>query len=432
MVSTNQSTTASLPYDPALFVGREQEVALVAGIARQMIQGAKNQARAIVFHGERGVGKTWLSLYLHRTILPEISGVTSLLINLFPSREGEFARKDELFAKTYPFVEKNHEKVTQEIIEWVAGRIQAQSSPEASLSEIARWLAQTVEQQFKHQVLVLILDSVFEADWSLLEQLETYLLAPLAALPQVLIVMTGRGRLYPWASPYLRVEASERALKAFTPQEVIEQLRRQAPDAEHRAEEIVQLGGGHPMSNILLATSATQSEALETVVDALLSVIPSDDQRQQARAYFEALCLLDGFREDEIPAMLAAYFDDPHYETFSTAQTRHVRDLLVKTHLVRWEEGKFVLDKSVQHILENLLKMTQPEIWRRLHCRAYLLYREWANEYSRFSEYYTARADRHASILLRAGINPEACSDSVEAHAADAIDVDTALVANSA
>jgi hypothetical protein len=300
------------------------------------------------------------------------------------------------------------------------------------LSEIARWLAQTVEQQFKHRVLVLILDSVFEADWSLLEQLETYLLAPLAALPHVLIVMTGRGRLYPWASPYLRVEASDRALKPFTPEEVVEQLRRQAPDAEHRAEEIVRLGGGHPMSNILLATSATQSEALDTVVDALLSVIPIDDQRQKARAYFEALCLLDGFREDEIPAMLAAYFDDPRYETFSTSEVRQVRDLLVKTHLVRWEEGKFILDKSVQHILENLLKMKQPETWRRLHCRAYQLYREWADTYTRFSEYYTARADRHASVLLGAGLNPEACGDTADARTADAIDVDTAPVGSSA
>src|SRR5258706_1055547 len=160
MASTAQSTTASLPYDPALFVGREQEVALVAGIARQLSRGTENQARAIIFHGERGVGKTWLSLHLHRTILPEISGVTSLLINLFPSREGEFSREDKWFAKKLPFVEKHHENVTQEIVECVAARMQAQPSPEASLSVIARWLVQTLEHEFIDRILLLTIHSV--------------------------------------------------------------------------------------------------------------------------------------------------------------------------------------------------------------------------------------------------------------------------------
>src|SRR5689334_15964100 len=148
MESMSQSTTSPIPYEPQLFVDREQEVALVAGIARQISAGEANQARAVVFHGGRGLGKTWLALHLNRTILPTIPGVTSLLINLFPSAEGSSSQENEWFAKTFPFLEKLHpETTTRAIVEWVAEKVEATMVPEASLREITAWLAQEVEQK---------------------------------------------------------------------------------------------------------------------------------------------------------------------------------------------------------------------------------------------------------------------------------------------
>jgi hypothetical protein len=371
------------------------------------------QSKAIVFQGERGNGKTWLSLHLHREILPKIANVTSLLISMSAPPEGYSAQNNEWFSKPPSHLEKTSpDDTVKKIVEWVALRLGTTTAPDATLRELTGWLVRDIEQLLKQRILVLILDSIFEADWSLLEKLEQHLLAPLAALPRTLIVMTGRGRLYPWESPYLRVGAQTSALNQFDFKEIREQLKRQVPETEawsdeRLREEIENPGGGHPLSNYLLAREGISG--LGNVIQILLGVIP-EEKRKRVGPYIEALCVLDGFRENEMPPMLAAHANNAQLERMPTSQVHEVRDELMGTHLVRWENGRFILDRAIRIALASNLRIHQPDKWRQLHCRAYRLYSDWAQGFGdRYREYFTQRASRHAIELKNSDFNPEDC-----------------------
>jgi hypothetical protein len=404
-------TGVALPaYEPATFVDRAEQVELVRGLARQISDGATPRLRTIVFQGGRGVGKTWLALHLARTILPGIPGVRSLLISFLPTLETPppEAYPDEWAGD----IQAEPARRAHAIIAWVAERLGAPTSATADLRVLSDWLARFVEQQYKERVLVLILDSVFEADESLLKLVEQHLLAPLASLSRVLIMITGRGRPYSWESPYLRVETITERLSPFDERQTAEQVHKQVPRARLTAEQLVELGGGHPLSTFLLAEqtrAGNETDALEKVAEVLLCVVPHEAQRQRVRWYFEALCPLDGFRENEIAPMLATYSNDPRIAAWPIGRSREVRDELARTHLMRWENGRFVIDESIRTVLANLLRLRQPMVWRRLQCQAFLLYHQWADEFPRWREYYNERATTHAQTLRAVGVDPDQC-----------------------
>ncbi|PMP74679.1 MAG: hypothetical protein C0183_20905, partial [Roseiflexus castenholzii] len=260
---------------------------------------------------------------------------------------------------------------------------------------------------------------------------------------RVLIVMTGRGRPYLWKSPYLRTEKDEQPLIPFAVEQVAEQIRRsfyETPDLPETvnhlseeamirlAEQVITLGGGRPLTNYLLADALVRraldtlpdhqrndarrlesalkathidAEILEQVADRLLEVVPVDD-RSSLREAFEALCVLrDGFRENEMPYLLAARRNQPpEGSAYALPAMRKLRDRLLDTHLMRWQDKRYKLDEAVRAVLEAFLKRAHREIWKRLHECAAKLYQEWGNAYR--SAYYRERATFHITALQEA------------------------------
>ncbi len=404
--------SAMLLYDTEKFVNREEEINLVINSIQHMRDGQEHVARTVIFQGERGSGKSWLSFHLKRQILPALTDVTALLVSLFPRPEQQQAQPGELFISDH---QQEPEAFTRQITRWVGEQVSANVPANASLRELTAWLAREVEKQSNSaHVLVLIIDSVFEADWQLLKALEDYLLAPLAALPNVLIVMTGRGRLYSWESPYLRVDVNRHPLDTFTLEQIRQQLQRQAPGKEQLAGDILALASGYPGANVLLAQFKDESGGLNQVVNELLSVIP-EHKLAHVRPYLEALCILDGFRDEEIPAMVAAYQNDPALEKqTSTTDARSIRSMLLETHLVRWEDGRYRIDQPICLLLRSLLFEQKPAIWCRLQCRAYQLYLTWAEKFARGRDYFLERATLHANTLSAAGYDPADCLNGPE------------------
>lgn len=393
--------SSALIYSSDLFTNRETEIAFVEKIAGRIGAGTGSRRRTIVFHGERGSGKTWLGLHLKQTVLPTTGEVTPLFISLAAAPPGYAPAKgaNEWWIEQSLSENPDFEVITRRIVRWVAGKVGASVAPKASLRELAGWLARDVKQTYEKRILTLILDSVFEADWGLLKMLEQHLLAPLITLPKVLIILAGRGRHYPWKSPYLRVEIEDMHLEHFDLETTENQLKLQKPDAEQHAAKIMRLGGGHPLSNVLLAEKPDPSESLDRIANELLDILP-EEYEIPVREYFEALCLLDGFRENEIPHMLAARFDDQTYLDWPGSQIRsEVRDELKKTGLMRWDDGRFTIDESIRRILESYLEEQQPVIWQRLQCAAYRLYKQWATDFEKFKDYYDQRAAKHAKAL---------------------------------
>jgi Cdc6-like AAA superfamily ATPase len=58
-------------YRPDLFVNRENEIKAVTNALQNIARGDSEQMRTIVFRGERGLGKSWLALHLHRSVLKD-------------------------------------------------------------------------------------------------------------------------------------------------------------------------------------------------------------------------------------------------------------------------------------------------------------------------------------------------------------------------
>ena len=460
-------TQTDLPvYKDDLFVNRDKEIETVTKALENIARGDAEQVRTIVFRGERGLGKSWLALHLHRsaihrsaikekasTRIPDYR-IVSFLISLTPppkelqvgEREWYITSND--ISQIESGDERHYEHLLQELLAWIAEQLDIVRTPYASLRDLSAWLAQDVRKKLESErdlIICLILDSVFEANRSFLDYLERYLLAAFAALPRVLIIMTGRGRPYLWKSPYLRLEREDQSLTPFSLEQVTKQIKKSLQKSsqgspqespqdtliaanlsdeaiEQLAKKVINLGGGYPLTNELLAralvdqvlgrspksddleqaiNSATiDDKVLEDVASRLLEVIPAQ-WRDKLREVLNALCVLkDGFREHEMPYFLAELRNTkPEGPEYTIKAMRGLRDLLLETNLGRWQDARYVLDEAVRTVLEQLLKLQKREVWRRLHERAVNLYEDWAKRYPNSRQYFEQRATYHRGVL---------------------------------
>ena len=446
-------------YRADLFVNREKEIETVTKALENIARGDAEQVRTIVFRGERGLGKSWLALHLHRSAIKEKASpripdyrIVSFLISLTPPPKEVGEREWYITSNDISQIEsgdeRHYEHLLQELLAWIAEQLDIVRTPYASLRDLSAWLAQDVRKKLESErdlIICLILDSVFEANRSFLDDLERYLLAALAALPRVLIIMTGRGRPYLWKSPYLRLEREDQSLTPFSLEQVVEQIKKSLQKSsqgspqespqdtliaanlsdeaiEQLAKKVINLGGGYPLTNELLArafvhqvlgrspksddleqaiNSATiDDKVLENVASRLLEVIPAQ-WRDELREVLNALCVLkDGFREHEMPYFLAELRDTkPEGPEYTIKAMRGLRDLLLETNLGRWQDARYVLDEAVRTVLEQLLKSQKREVWRRLHERAVNLYEDWAKRYPNSRQYLEQRAEYHRRVL---------------------------------
>lgn len=452
------------PYQPDHFVNRRDEIDLVVETLHDVSRGDTERPRTIVFRGERGLGKSWLAFHLKREELKptgEFSDLTTLLIGLAhkpddaPSRAADNKTEWHISAADAEIIRpgmressESFEPIVRDILLWFVDALEIKRTSNAPLRDISAWLAQDIERWLKKEperLLCLIVDSVFDADWGFLDAFERYLLGALAALPRVVIIITGRGRNYQWNSPYLRAEREPRDLVPFVEEQVIDQIDRElraasatrdlyrslsALQRQRMAREIISLGGGYPLTNYLLAAAILQrmqedgaagvmsvaerfeaalsharknTALLENVAKRLLEVIP-EKEWQELRPVFEALCVLqDGFREGEIAPLLAARKDEPPSgRQYELTAIREWRDRLVATNLVGWKDKRYVMDGAVRAILESSLEARNDKTWLRLHRSAATLFTEWSQKYRSAQAYYAQRAQYHQEKIQNA------------------------------
>ncbi|MCL5994866.1 MAG: ATP-binding protein [Chloroflexi bacterium] len=415
----------SIPgYAPETFVNREAEIERVRqairviragngdtrGLSAEGKEGAPIR-RTIIFQGIRGAGKTWLALHIKRFIAKEFQEATAVLVRLDPRLDGLF--------EIVPGWEREcvanpgRKEAAAAILRWLVNELKPGADADASEADLANWLAQRVAGRFESpKVFVLVVDSVYEADWNLLESLEHLVLGPLAQIKRTLIVMTGRGKPYPWESPYLRVNAHFMDLQPFDEQHIALQTKAQAPESQVSPNVIKQLGGGIPLTNYLLALNP---DDLNGALENLLEFVPLG-RRRRIRRYLEALCILaDGFREEEMVRLLIERFKGVgefaelyaklmHSQQAALRVARDVRDELLQYSLVNWKEGRFRLDEALRHVTETYLKRDQPKTWIGLRQCALEVNQQWADRFPQYREFYERRAREHQLALEGASI----------------------------
>ena len=209
----------------------------------------------------------------------------------------------------YSFREKKKlKRIISSLIKFVAEKLKADRAAEPTHRELSKWIVDTVES-WTDQVLVVLLDSIFAAKFELLEELEKLVFGPLAKLPNVIFIMTNRGKPYNWASAELRVDVEAIFLKNFGREYAKEQYRKLPENLKvnKNEDEIVDLSDGHTLSTVLYAQGADRTQ----VIDELLEVIGNKEEYESLRWYLEAMCVLKKFRENEMLSHDTGIFQNP-------------------------------------------------------------------------------------------------------------------------
>lgn len=382
----------SSPYDSSKFVNREEEIQQILLLLKQ----PQPRVRAVVIDGDRGAGKTWLSLHLHRTLLKtEIMGITSWLFSLWGSGddnrpEGEKEQENERF------VHQGDKIKLEDFLRIIEESLTIQLPPNAIFAEkvdaIRRYIQSHSDKRF-----VLILDSAYESDWSLLEQFETHLLGNLLTLNNFFVIITGRGRPYPWKVPYL-IEAIRFGLGTFSVDQIKKQIEKFGLSSILSVNEIYEIGKGWPLFTEQLARAKNHTEALKIAADILFAVLPSIE-RGEIRAYFEALAALDGFGESEASLMVRTYTGAEH-------DGREICRKMNDSRLASWKNGRYEMNAPVLNVLRKYVPVSAKDKWIELHQAAYQHFAKNATDRAmeRFRPHFEKLMETHANALSEAGI----------------------------
>ncbi len=369
------------------FVGREKELNIALMTLEMLGDSSPPDKRTIAFMGERGIGKSWLLKHISYTIEKNSKNTILFKLNL-----ADYANVDPVLAVLDAL--KKFRDCFPNLNQTIGSGTPAEAS---------RRTLEEVREQIKKQILVVLVDHVYESDWKLLAGLEDYLLGPLAIEPNTLIILCGRGREYPWKTPELRLKAEFKYLEPLSETETAEQLKKQiSEDVASHAKDIFESTGGNPLGNYLLGKEADPKAGLDAIINATLEMIPNQEKRQEIRKYLEALCVLRAFDEERIPLMLAAYTpENKEYAKWKYAESRKVRDDLVQGAFAHWDENKsgFVMDEMLRKSLESYVRSVKPDVWKRLQEKALTLYEEWSKKYPRAKDFWVKEVEYHSGVM---------------------------------
>ena len=309
-----------LDYSHEKFVDREEALELVLDKARRIAQGEREERRVILFHGQRGSGKTWL---LHEIEALKPEGVSCCRHRLPAGISIETIRQE------------------------------AASQP---------------------RPLIVLLD-VDGAQGPELDELASRVLAPLVREEKILIVLAERGRGHYWLIPEFRDKSEEYDLEPFKREDMEEQVARQVPKTAASLDHIEALGGGYPWSTYVLAMHLPDSVvALDLCIEMFLT-----RANKHLREPFTALSVLRAFDEERMVPLLRAFSKKFRDQEWTYRKCQDMLQGLLETTLANWnsERRGYVIDEPLRRALEARLLVQDPELWRKLHDEARALYGQW-------------------------------------------------------
>lgn len=393
-------------HDVDKFVNREKELALVK---EKVVRVAKGDPfapheRVIHFVGPSGMGKSFLLEKLHNDLSNDPlykSSCISILIKLETI-------KDEQDGFTRNFIQVMYAELSK-IIE----PEKSFSHSSQSISKLASLLVRTINLSIPDKVLVLLLDEINIPQKKELRDIEELILEKLLHNNiQILLITAGRLPVI-FEDFALRPSLKNTfALPAFDVNATSEQLELRS-DSSKLAERIRELGGGAPGNNKKLSRHIVgEPPHISNELQAVNSLLV--DVKQGIEEHFhpviEAICILTDFFPDDVVPLIEA-----HPKLGEQWNNFKIKEVFIDLkqiqigpgRLINWDREKrcWVMDEPTRALFELELKLRDPGLWKKLHCKAYQMYKNWGEAYS--SRLFKDKATYHQQCLQSAGMDCE-------------------------
>ena len=351
-------------YSSAGFVNREDEINLVRQRLEELLDRHVVEKRTFIFTGQHGIGKSWFLLHLYHQ-LQSLHEVKVQHVDL-----AHYARNLTPQAALLEIVAK----ISKDLL---AETTFPNTAPDAAASFL---LTAIREQILQKNILVVLIDTVYESPRQLLAILEDYLLGPLAIESKVLMVLAGRGREYPWSTPELRLQAEFRTLELFGAGTTAQQLQRHTTSAFRRAQAIYDISRGNPKTTLLLAANEDPTAVLDQVIDEMLPPALVSE-RQLMRQHLEAIAVVRGFDYGHLPHLLSAYYHDENLKRLPRRDVRLILDRLLEPGLIYWNTHKlaYTLHEAMRNLIYRYLRHAQFALWQQLHFTCVDIYQSWVD-----------------------------------------------------
>lgn len=390
-------------FDPEKFVNRKKELAFVKERVSQLTTGLPFEPSERVFHfiGPRGIGKSYL---LEKCCL-DVSNdphCIPILIQLEALRRRGKSFVDLLLLTV-------HEKFCTH------KRIAVGQHDGKTRKQFVSQIHRTMNSYGKDQVIALFLDEINTLDQKETQEIEETLLEELLNANERAVLVTA-GRSHPMLNKFaLRPTKSNTfLLSAFDEMTTGDQLEKLKAGSARIAGKVLELGNGVPGNNTrLIEYIVSQPLDIPNRLDAVQSLLADARDDIDVRFYpiMEALCVLQAFfPEDTVPLIRNHPALGDRYDEVGIKQMfPELNQIQIGPGgLINWDKGQktWVMDEPTRALFERELQMRDPELWRKLHCTAYKMYKHWGDQYN--SQHYNDKAKYHWQRLQSAGC---ACDD---------------------
>lgn len=386
------------------FVNREKELALIEEKVSRLAKGEPfaPYERVVHFIGPSGMGKSCLLEKLHNVLSNELSCIP-MLIKLETLRD----EHDGFIKNLIQFIYEELSRILE--------RDEVFLNPSESTRKSASVFVRTINLSIPGKTLVLLLDEINILQRKELEDIEEYFLEGLIHdNPRAVIITAGRSpaRLNDFA---LRPKPENTVvLPAFDEKTTGDQVERLRQGSGQLAGKIHDLGNGVPGNTKKLVVHIVgDPPSIQDDLQAVRSLIM--DIKQDIEEYFhpviEAICILPDFIPEDVIPMLSIHpaLGKKWEETKIKEVFYNLKQIQIGPGaLINWGKDKnsWVMDEPTRALFERELKLRDPELWGKLHCVAYQMYKNWGEDFS--SQLYKDKATYHQQCLQSAGMN---CDD---------------------
>lgn len=338
---------------PEYAVFNSKEVISRPEVVEIFDRSQKNPKTIFILEGDRGAGKTTALLEIFRLL--SNAKFQPFFIGLSPYRAPEFAHQKNL--QFFDLDKERALKQLSEVLETLVTYLNIKFIKAKDRNTQREYLSKQLSERKGDKKPVILIDSIYECEPELRQQIESDILIPLLQLNEVIIILSGRGKRPIWASPEFR-NATYISLENFVEEKVFEQLQKMGSKHLNEVQKITQWSGGCPLVvRVLGKAKQVDLDVLNEAINILISDGLRPEYRSEVkemRSLIEKIALLEPFREVEVDIYLFGNVEDKR------SRTKDLVFKLIDSSLLAWDDKSsrrgLKLNETVAHPIQEWLE----------------------------------------------------------------------------